>query len=57
MRDDQSGLLRAKIAAFEFFECTAFATRGAGGALFLDFLDTPVLPAVELAFGHEFGCL
>ena len=55
MRDDQPGLFRAQVAALQLLEGTALATRGTGGALFLDLLDAPALPAVELAFGHGLG--
>ena len=50
--DDQAGLFRAEIAALEFLHCARFTARRASGALFLDLLDAPALPAVELAFGH-----
>ncbi|MCY1442418.1 hypothetical protein D9M71_587840 [compost metagenome] len=52
MGDYQAGLLGAEVAAFEFVERTGFALGRTGGALFLDLLDAPALPATELAFGH-----
>ena len=53
--DDQAGLFRAEIAALEFFHRTRFTARCASGAFFLDLLDAPALPTVELAFGHCVG--
>src|SRR5690606_7768555 len=53
--NDQTGLLRPQVAALKLFDHARFATRCARGALFLDFLDAPVLSAVELAFGHLCG--
>ena len=50
--DDQAGLFRAEIAALELFHSARFPPRSACGAFFLDLLDAPALPAVELAFGH-----
>ncbi len=55
VRDHQAELLRPQIAAFQFFQRARFAACRAGGAFFLDFLDAPVLAAVELAFGHVRG--
>ncbi|MCY1401364.1 hypothetical protein D9M71_164810 [compost metagenome] len=50
--DHQAGLLRAEIAALELFEHARFPLGCAGGALFLNLLDAPALPAGQLAFGH-----
>src|SRR3990167_7998040 len=52
VRDDQAGLFRAEVAAFKNLYRLRLALGGAGSTLALDFFDTPVLPAVELAFGH-----
>src|SRR3990167_4830579 len=48
----QAQLLGAEITAFEGVEGVRFTFGRTGGAVFLNLLDTPVLPAVELAFGH-----
>ena len=49
----QSGLLRPQVTAFENLLRLGFAFGGAGSPFPLDFFDPPVLPAIELAFGHE----
>ena len=50
--DDQTQLFGAQFAAFKGFQGVGFAFGRAGSAFFLNLLDAPVLPAVELAFGH-----
>src|SRR5690606_1170852 len=54
--DDQAGLLRTQIATFQLLNRARFPAGSTRSAFFLDFLDAPVLPAVELAFGHLRGC-
>ncbi|MNM72368.1 hypothetical protein D3C76_1364020 [compost metagenome] len=49
----QAQLLWPQVAAFQLLQRVLLAFGGACGAFVLDFFDTPVLAAIELAFGHE----
>jgi hypothetical protein len=54
VRDHQTVLFRAQVAALKCFDSRGLAFGGAGGAFALNLFDAPVLTTIELAFGH--GC-
>src|SRR5690606_36677191 len=51
----RTGRLRPQVTPFAPSEPRRLAPPRAACTLFLDFLDAPALPAVELAFGHLRG--
>ncbi|MNZ41332.1 hypothetical protein D3C78_588800 [compost metagenome] len=50
--DHQAQLLRPQVAPFKLLQRMLLAFGSASGAFVLDLFDTPVLAAIELAFGH-----
>ena len=57
MRDDQPGLFRAQVAALQLLEGTALATRGTGGALFLDLSMRQLCRRLSWRLAMGWGCL
>ena len=52
VRDHQTRLFGAQVAALKRFHGGGFTFGGAGSAFALNLFDAPVLATVELAFGH-----